>query len=61
MYHYQSDATQFLQKYLEQNPEEAQRRLDNRALLWDVELNPEEQAGYQAAKLPKKPYAYQPD
>lgn len=61
MYHYQSDATQFLQKYLEQNPEEAQRRLDNRGLLWDVELNPEEQAGYQAAKLPKKPYAYQPD
>lgn len=61
MYHYQSDATQFLQKYLEQHPEEAQRRLNNRALLWDVELNPEEQAGYQAAKLPKKPYAYQPD
>lgn len=31
------------------------------ALLWDVELNPEEQAGFEAAELPKPPYAYQAD
>lgn len=61
MYNYQSETTQFLQKYLEQHPEESERRLHNRAILWDVELNPEEQQGYEAAKLPKKPYAYQPD
>ncbi len=61
MYHYQSEATQFLNQYLEQHPEEAARRLSNRQLLWDVELNPEELAAFEAAKLPKKPYPYQPD
>lgn len=58
MYHYQSQATQFLQKYLEQHPEEQARRLENRGLLWDVELNPEEQADFAASKLAKKPYTY---
>lgn len=61
MYHYKSEATQFLENYIEQHPEEAEQRLKNRALLWDVVLDSEEQAGYEAAKLPKKPYAYQPD
>ncbi|WP_314342039.1 DUF3460 family protein [Simonsiella muelleri] len=58
---YQSDTTQFLNQYLEQNPEEAKQRLINRGLLWDVTLNPEEQEDFAAAKLPKKPYTYQPD
>lgn len=58
---YQSDTTQFLNDFLEQHPEEAEQRLINRALLWDVTLNPEEQEDFQASKLPKKPYAYQPD
>lgn len=61
MYNYQSDATQFLNNYLQKNPQEAEQRLKNRNLLWDVELDSEEQAGFEAAKLPKKPYAYQPD
>jgi hypothetical protein len=61
MYQYQSDTTQFLNQYLQENPEVAAERLDNRAILWDVELSPEEQADFAAAALPKKPYAYQPD
>ena len=61
MYDYQSEAAQFLNDYLEKNPEEAKRRLENRGLQWDVELNPEDEANFAAAKLPKKPYAYQPD
>lgn len=61
MYNYKSEATQFLEEYLDKNPQEAEQRLKNRALLWDVELNPEEQANFAAAALPKKPYAYQPD
>ena len=61
MYNYKSEATQFLNDYLEKHPEEAERRLKNRGLLWDVELNPEDEANFAAAKLPKKPYAYQPD
>lgn len=61
MYQYQSDATIFLNKLLESNPELAEERLTHRKLLWDVELNPEEQAQYEAAKVAKKPYTYQPD
>lgn len=61
MYNYQSEATQFLNQYLEKNPEVAAERLENRALLWDVELSAEEQEQFKAAKLPKKPYPYQPD
>ena len=49
MYHYQSDATQFLNAYLEKHPEEEKNRLQNRALLWDVELNPEDEANFAAA------------
>ena len=61
MYQYQSDITQFLNQYLQENPEVAAERLDNRAILWDVELSPEEQSDFAAAALTKKPYAYQPD
>lgn len=61
MYDYQSETTQFLNKYIEEHPEEIQQRLKNRGLLWDVQLDAEAEAGYEAAKLPKKPYAYQPD
>lgn len=61
MYHYQSEATQFLNEYLEQNPQEAENRLKNRGLLWDVTLNQETLNGFEAATLPKKPYTYQPD
>ncbi len=61
MYDYQSDATKFINEYIDKNPQEADQRLINRGMLWDVELSPEEQANFEAAKLPKKPYAYQPD
>ena len=59
MYHYKSDATQFLDKLMVDHPELEQQRLANRKLLWDVELNPEEQAGFEAAKVAKKPYTYE--
>ena len=50
---YQSDTTKFLNDYLQQHPEEAERRLKNRALLWDVELNAEEQESFKAAAVAK--------
>lgn len=59
MYHYKSDATQFLDKLMADHPELEQQRLANRKLLWDVELNPEEQAGFEASKVAKKPYTYE--
>lgn len=58
MYNYQSDATQFINSYLEQHPEEAEQRLKNRNLLWDVELDAAEQADFEAGKVAKKPYTY---
>lgn len=61
VYNYQSEATQFLNDYLDKHPEEAEQRLKNRHILWDVELNPEDEANFAAAAVPKKPYAYQPD
>lgn len=58
MYNYQSDTTQFLNKYLNDHPEEAQAQIQHRGLLWDVQLNPEDEANFAAAKLPKKGYTY---
>ena len=61
MYQYKSDATQFLDQLVADHPELEQARLANRDLLWDVELKPEEQAGFEAAKVAKKPYTYYQD
>lgn len=61
MYHYQSDATQFLNRLIEEKPELEQQRLENRGLLWDVELSSEEQENFEAAKVAKKPYTYYQD
>ncbi|HGO7540841.1 TPA: DUF3460 family protein [Neisseria meningitidis] len=61
MYHYQSEATQFLNRLIEEKPELEQQRLENRGLLWDVELNPEEQENFEAVKVAKKPYTYYQD
>ena len=61
MYHYKTDAPQIIDDYIEKHPQQADQRLKNRALQGDVELNPEEQAGFDAAELPKPPYAYQAD
>lgn len=59
MYNYQSDFTQFMNEYLEKNPDVAASRLTNRGKLWDVKLKDEEQADFEAAELPKPAYTYQ--
>lgn len=61
MYHYKSEATQFLDTLIETHPELETQRMENRKLLWDVTLNPEEQSNFEAAKLAKKPYTYYQD
>lgn len=61
MYHYKSEATQFLDQLAAEHPDWEQQRLDNRHLLWDVKLNADEQAGFEAAKVAKKPYTYYQD
>lgn len=61
MYNYQSDTTQFLNEFIKQHPEEAEQRLKNRRLLWDVELNADEQKAFAESRIAKKPYTYQAD
>ena len=61
MYNYQSEATQFLNEFIAQHPKEAEQRLKNRQLLWDVELNADEQQAFAESRIAKKPYTYQAD
>ena len=61
MYNYQSEATQFLNEFIAQHPEEVEQRLKNRQLLWDVELNADEQQAFAESRIAKKPYTYQAD
>ena len=61
MYNYQSDTTQFLNEFIKEHPQEAERRLQNRNLLWDVELNADEQKAFAESRIAKKPYTYQAD
>lgn len=60
-YDYQSDTTQFLNELLEQNPQLTEERLRNRHILWDVNLNPDEQKAYRESHVAKKPYTYYQD
>ncbi|WP_434777644.1 DUF3460 family protein [Neisseria sp. Ec49-e6-T10] len=58
---YVSEYTKFMDEFLQKNPDIAQDRLRLRGTLWDVELKPEEQIGFQESRLPNKPYPYQVD
>ena len=57
--HYESEATQFLLKLKEQRPHLEQVQREGRSLLWDKELDREEQADFQAGRVAQKPYVYQ--
>ena len=56
---YQSEATQFINQLKAQKPELEASQRQGRALLWDKNLDRESLEGYQAARVPQKPYVYQ--
>jgi len=56
---YQSDTTQFLLKLKADKPELEQGQREGRALLWDKDLDRQQQAEYQTARVARKPYVYQ--
>jgi len=57
--HYKSEATQFIEEMKAKKPTlEAEQRA-GRALLWERDLDRDEQAEYGAAKVPQQPYVYQ--
>ena len=60
MYHYKSEAAQFLDKPMEDNPK-WKRNASKPPLLWDVTLNPTEQAEFEAAKVNKNPIPHYQD
>ena len=56
---YRSDATQFIDALKGQRPElEAQQR-EGRALLWDKQVDRNDQQAFKAARVAQKPYVYQ--
>ncbi|HEY9279107.1 MAG TPA: DUF3460 family protein [Eoetvoesiella sp.] len=56
---YESEITQFLNKYKSQNTDTEQRQREGRARLWDRNIDPELQEGYRAGRVPLQPYVYQ--
>lgn len=57
---FESDITQFLKTYKEQNPDVEARQREGRGRLWDKYIDPELQDGFRAARVPQDPYVYYP-
>jgi hypothetical protein len=59
--HYESEITRFLREYKETHTDVEKRQCEGRALLWDKAQDAELLEGFRAARVPQKPYVYQPD
>jgi hypothetical protein len=58
---YKSDVTQFIDELKANKPTlEAEQRA-GRGLLWDREIDRDEQAEYRAGRVPQRAYVYQTD
>lgn len=55
---YKSDVTQFIDSLKSRDPQLEERQRQGRALLWDKELNRDDQKGFREAKVAQKPYVY---
>ena len=56
---YQSDATQFLDQLKKDRPHIEAGQIAGRALLWDKELDLQQQAELRAGEVPQQAYVYQ--
>jgi hypothetical protein len=56
---YRSDVTQLIDDLKTKNPRLEADQREGRSRLWDRPLNREEWQGYQAGRVPQKPYVYQ--
>ncbi len=59
MAQYESDITRFLRELKQKQPDLERKQRQGRALLWDVELDAEQQKRWRESKVPQKPYVYQ--
>ena len=57
--HYTSDATDFIESLKAAKPALEAEQREGRALLWDKQIDRDQQAQAQAAKVAQKPYPYQ--
>jgi len=58
---YQSEFTQFMNGYLQQNPAVESERRELRLTWWDKKVDFEEQRRFKEARIQQKPYVYQPE
>jgi hypothetical protein len=56
---YRSEATQFIDALKDQNPELEAAQRQGRALLWDKQVNRQDQQEFQEGRVAQKPYVYQ--
>lgn len=56
---YQSDTTQFIESLKQHDPQLEERQRQGRSLLWDRQLDRQNQADFSAARVPQQPYVYQ--
>jgi uncharacterized membrane protein YkgB len=56
---YSSEVTQFLDSLKKANPELEAGQREGRALLWDKQLDRQNQSEQRAARVAQKPYVYQ--
>lgn len=57
--HYESDTTLFILQMRKQDPKLEARQREGRGLLWDQQINLQQQAQENAAEVAQKPYVYQ--
>ncbi|MFC7409414.1 DUF3460 family protein [Hydrogenophaga atypica] len=57
--HYTSDATQFIDSLKAAKPALEAEQREGRALLWDKQVDRDQQAQANAARVAQKPYVYQ--
>lgn len=55
---FQSELTQFINQYKADHPGAEERQRDGRFLLWDKELDAEQQEGFRGARVAQDPYVY---
>jgi hypothetical protein len=59
MAEYVSDITRFMQELKQKTPELEQKQREGRAIWWDKQLDADQQARWQASRVPQPPYVYQ--
>ncbi len=61
MAQYQSEFTQFMNDFLQKNPQIAADQQKYRLTWWDKKVDLDDQKRWQESRVKNRPYAYQPD